>query len=98
MPCHDPKPVQYGTYNTALDTVVPVIASYNVKGECMPLYFRHTNSDGSYSDIPICKVADIKQNSIFGTIYQCEYIDQGCRRKINLYFHRKENKWSMRPI
>ena len=98
MPYHTQIPGQYGAYDPAQNTVVPVIASYNVNGDCMPLYFRYTNSDGSYSYIPIFKVIDVQSNPVLGINYQCEYINQSRRQRINLYFHRKENKWSMRPI
>ena len=56
MPYHTQIPGQYGAYDPAQNTVVPVIASYNVNGDCMPLYFRYTNSDGSTLIFPFVKL------------------------------------------
>lgn len=98
MPFYESEKVPVEQINPALNTFVSVIASYNVEGECIPLYFRHMNSDGTYIDIPITKILGRKPNSIFGTIYQCEYLDHGYKKQISLYFHRKENKWSVRLV
>lgn len=96
MPFYEPEPIPCEAIDPALNMFVPVIASYNAEGECRPLYFRYISQDGAYHDISVSRVLTKKQNSVFGTIYQCEYMDHGYRKEVALYFHRRENKWSLR--
>ncbi len=77
---------------------VSVIASYSPDGDCRPLYFRYSHADGTHNDIPVERVVSKKPNSIFGTIYICEIVESGKRRQVCLYFHRAENKWSLRFV
>lgn len=77
---------------------VSVIASFTPNGDCRPLYFRYYHADGTHSDLTVERVISKKPNSIFGTIYFCEIIEEGRIRKVCLYFHCAENKWSLRFV
>lgn len=75
---------------------IPVIASYSVGGNCVPLYFRYPMEDGTYHDITIARVISQRPNVSFGTIYLCEIFNHDRRMQVYLYFHRVTNKWSLR--
>ena len=98
MPFYEQEPIKRETINPSTNTIVPVIASYNAEGDCMPLYFRYSNPDGTYHDVAVTRVISKKPNSTFGTIYFCEAAVNGRCIPIALYFHRSENKWSLRTV
>lgn len=43
---------------------VPVIASFNVKGDCVPLYFRYIFADDSYTDIPLDELLKLTREHV----------------------------------
>lgn len=65
---------------------VPVICSYNVSGECRPLYFLYTEEDGETIRVKIDKIEYSEKNSIFGTIYHCQISINNQIQKIKLFF------------
>ena len=92
-----PKPIYNASHiDTDNNIYVPVICSYNVSGECRPLFFQFTEEDGSTNKIKIEKVEYSEKNSIFGTIYHCKIISNECSQIVKLYFLKDLNKWSLR--
>lgn len=76
--------------------LVPVIASFNSEGKCLPLYFRYTYADGQTIPIHIDKVLFSKPNACYGTIYCCQILV--CRHKqiVYLFYHDEQRKWYLR--
>lgn len=78
------------------NTVVPVICSYNTKGECRPICFRYTFPNGDTEKVSIDRIECSKPNSVFGTIYKCLVTVAGAQRYVYLYYHDKTHTWSLR--
>lgn len=84
------------TLDVSQNTVIPVICSYNTKGECRPICFRYTYLNGDTEKVTIDRIEYSKPNSVFGTIYRCVVTVAGAQRYVSLYFHDKTHTWSLR--
>lgn len=73
---------------------VSVIASFNEKGDCVPLYFRYVFHDGSYTDIQIERIIETRRAAPH-TFYTCYVTTYDIRRKIDLVHHRDEGTWTL---
>ena len=84
------------TLDVSQNTVIPVICSYNTKGECRPICFRYTFQNGDTEKVSIDRIEYSKPNSVFGTIYCCLVTVAGAQRYVYLYYHDKTRTWSLR--
>ena len=80
--------------NLAARREVPVIASFNEKGDCVPLYFRYIFYDGSFTDIPIDRIIE-KRTTTAHTFYTCYVNTYDIRRKIDLVHNRSKGTWTL---
>lgn len=96
MPFFEPYTVKTETIHPDQTPFVSAIVSYNKSGQCRPLYFRFEHPDGTYSDVAVSRLISTKPNSLFGTIYQCEVIWNNKKIQVSLYYHKAENKWSLK--
>ena len=74
---------------------VPVIASFNIRGDCVPLYFRYIFSDGTYTDIAIDRIADIDKR-FRQTTYICDVTINDMHKKVTLTHFRDDGMWSLK--
>ncbi len=79
------------SYNRTL----PVIASFNVRGDCVPVYFRYTFADGTYTDIAIDRVS-IMDKRFRQTIYECIITANDIRQKVTLTYFREDGLWVLK--
>lgn len=96
MPFFEPYITKTETIHPERNLFVSVIVSYNKAGQCRPLYFRFEHPDGVCSDVAVSRLLCTKPNSFFGTVYQCEVIWNDQKEQVTLYYHKAENKWSLR--
>ena len=73
---------------------VSVIASFNEKGDCVPLYFRYTFFDGSFTDIQIDRIIEVRRASP-KTYYSCYVTTYDIRHQIKLVHNREQGTWSL---
>lgn len=73
---------------------VPVIASFNGKGDCVPLYFRYIFYDGSFTDIQIERIIEVRKASPHA-FYICYVTTYDIRRKIDLVHNRSQGTWTL---
>ena len=73
---------------------VPVIASFNEKGDCVPLYFRYVFHDGSFTDIQIDRIDEMRRASP-KTYYFCYVTTYDVRHRIKLVHNRERGTWSL---
>lgn len=96
MPFYTQKPIPEEIIDTRLNTFVPVIASYNTKGQCKPLYFQFTYPDGQTEAIAIDRVISVDCTSVYGAIYHCAVTICDCRRYVDLFYHYKPHRWTIK--
>ncbi len=73
---------------------VPVIASFNTKGDCIPLYFRYIFPDDSYTDFSIDRIIETKRGSR-KTTYICEVTVYDIRHTIKLVHFLDQELWAI---
>ena len=73
---------------------VPVIASFNIQGNCVPLYFRYIYEDGTHTDIAIDRIVEMKRGSS-KTSYVCDVTTYDIRHRITLVHFRDRGLWSL---
>lgn len=96
MPFYEPEIEEQEVINLQENLCVHVIASYNPLGECRPLYFRLQDREAGNKTISVDKVLWVKKNGIFGQIYHCAVTAAGCRRYVDLYYHRQSSQWTVK--
>lgn len=96
MPFICTDPFYSDTLDVSKNTAIPVICSYNSKGECKPLCFRYTYENGDSEKVTIDRIEYSKPNSCFGTIYRCIVTINNAQRYVSLYYHDKTHTWSLR--
>lgn len=95
MAFHPSESVQAKQEDTVYHLIfVPVIASYNIAGQCRPLYFRFQYRDGTYSDIAIDRVLSSRP-SLSSIFFTCDVTIGEVKTQVILQLHRKDNKWSI---
>lgn len=94
MPYYIPRPRPVEKINLSTNHFVSVIASYNVNGKCVPLYFRYVYTDGTYSDIAVDRVIDTRV-TICNTAYVCDTTVNDLKKRIVLTFHNDYKKWTL---
>lgn len=95
MPFYTP-PIESESIEIPENTCVPVIASYNTQGQCRPLYFQYACPDGTLRTISIDKVLSVTDTRIFGLSYHCAVTVDNCRRYVDLFYHTKPAKWTIK--
>ncbi len=73
---------------------VPVIASFDVKGDCIPLYFRYNFEDGTYTDISIDRIIKTEKGSS-KTAYTCYVTTYDIRRTIKIVYFKEQGFWAI---
>lgn len=94
MPYYIPRPQPPEQIDLTAKHIVPVIASYNISGECIPLYFRYIHQDGAHTDIAIDRLID-RRTTICHTAYICLITIADQKKQIQLTYHKDYNKWTV---
>ncbi|WP_367566893.1 hypothetical protein [Lacrimispora sp.] len=74
---------------------VPVIASFNARGDCVPVYFRYIFSDGTYSDIAIDRVI-MTDKRFRQTCYVCDVTVNDARQRVTFTYFRDDGMWALK--
>jgi len=88
------KTLQKEYINLPRNRTVPVIASFNAHGDCVPLYFRYTFSDGTYSDIAIDRVI-MTDKRFRQTAYVCDITVNDARKRVTFTHFRDDGMWAL---
>lgn len=95
MPFHTANPQPKETINLTYRHTVPVIASFSASGDCVPVYFRYTFSDGTYTDIAIDRVENVDKR-FRQTTYICDVTVNDARQRVTLTHFREDGLWTLK--
>lgn len=96
MPFINNTPKQKFSLDLEKNKYVPVIASYDTKGNCRPLYFRYNHPDGTSEKIAIDRIEKIMPNSLFGFNYYCIVTINDMQMMVVLFHSNDDHKWALR--
>ena len=89
------KPQPKKTIDLIYNRTLPVIASFRARGDCVPVYFRYTFSDGTYTDVAIDRVVDTDKR-FRQTTYICDVTVNGIRQRVELTHFREDGLWTLK--
>lgn len=87
------NPIKEKEYKVDMDTVVPVIASFDTEGNIIPLYVR-LNRKAYKLKIIFCQPIEPKQHGYSIYKYHCSFSDHNFYREIHLTYYRFYNFWT----
>ena len=85
---HPPKEIE-DKLDTSVETVVPVIASFNSEGGIKPLYFRFQGQDITVCSVQYCRPYPSK------LVFKSTALLDGFTREIQLTYWTEEQVWSL---
>ncbi|MDR0925441.1 MAG: hypothetical protein LBN31_13945 [Hungatella sp.] len=94
MSFYTAKPRQKEYIDLSSKRALPVIASFNVRGDCVPLYLRYIFSDDTYTDISIDRIIEMNRGSS-RTTYVCYVTTYDIRHTIKLVHYRDQGIWAL---
>ena len=95
MPFYIDRPCPKETIDLSYNRTLPVIASFNARGDCVPIYFRYIFSDGTYTNIAIDRVVNIDKR-FRQTTYICDVTANDTRQKVTLTYFREDGLWALK--
>ncbi len=93
MPFYQSAPKK--KYTVDMNTVVPVIASFDTEGHIVPLYVR-INRKAYKLEVVYCQPIDPEGGSYNIYKYHCTFTDHNYHRELYLTYYKKLNFWTWR--
>lgn len=90
MAFHTPTPKREYKIDTSVETVIPVIASFNINGGIKPLYFKYNEQTITIHGVHYCK-------QIYGCyVYDCAATLDGYVRTVTITYRPDKQLWTLK--
>ena len=93
MPFYNPPKDIEEKIDDTVETIIPVIASFNSDGGIKPLYFRYQDKDITVTSVHYCRPYPIKIT--FKLVFKCSAVLDNYLRDVQITYWIKERVWTL---